>query len=82
MRSNSLIYILLSVSLLGLFVLDLCGGTIWLNPLSLFGDHGDDLVRRILFDLRLPKALTALLAGVGLSVSGLLMQTLFRNPLA
>lgn len=82
MRSNSLIYLLLSVSLVGLFVLDLCGGTIWLNPLSLFGDHGDDLARRILFDLRLPKALTALLAGVGLSVSGLLMQTLFRNPLA
>lgn len=36
----------------------------------------------ILFDYRLPKALTAILVGGGLSVSGLLMQTLFRNPLA
>ncbi|MGN0236228.1 MAG: FecCD family ABC transporter permease [Paludibacteraceae bacterium] len=82
MRSKSLIYILLSISLLCLFVLDLCGGSIWLNPLSLFGDHSHDLTRQILLNLRLPKALTALMAGIGLSVSGLLMQTLFRNPLA
>jgi iron complex transport system permease protein len=33
-------------------------------------------------DYRLPQTITALLAGIGLSVSGLLMQTLFRNPLA
>ncbi len=33
-------------------------------------------------NIRLPKALTAILAGVALSVSGLMMQTLFRNPLA
>lgn len=38
--------------------------------------------RFILIDYRLPKAITAMLAGAGLSVSGLLMQTLFRNPLA
>lgn len=31
---------------------------------------------------RLPKAITAVLVGAGLSISGLLMQTLFRNPLA
>jgi iron complex transport system permease protein len=36
----------------------------------------------IILNYRLPKAITALLAGMGLSVSGLLMQTLFRNPLA
>lgn len=36
----------------------------------------------IVQDYRLPKALTALLAGAGLAVAGLLMQTLFRNPLA
>ena len=38
--------------------------------------------RTIILDYRLPQAITALLAGLGLSVSGLLMQTLFRNPLA
>ena len=82
MRSPSLIYILLSLSLLGLFLLDLSGGSIWLNPFSLFGNESDALSCQILLNLRLPKALTALLAGIGLSVSGLLMQTLFRNPLA
>lgn len=36
----------------------------------------------ILIHYRLPKAITAIIAGAGLSISGLLMQTLFRNPLA
>ncbi len=36
----------------------------------------------IIINFRLPKAFTAILVGIGLSVSGLLMQTLFRNPLA
>lgn len=36
----------------------------------------------IIINYRLPKAITAVLAGMGLSVSGLLMQTLFKNPLA
>ena len=36
----------------------------------------------IIMELRLPRVLTALFAGMGLSVSGLLMQTVFRNPLA
>jgi iron complex transport system permease protein len=36
----------------------------------------------ILWNFRLPKAITAILVGMGLSISGLLMQTLFRNPLA
>lgn len=48
---------------------------------SLFGigDQGDEI---IVMQFRLPKALTAILAGMAMSVSGLLMQTLFRNPLA
>jgi iron complex transport system permease protein len=36
----------------------------------------------IFWDFRFPKAITASLVGIGLSISGLLMQTLFRNPLA
>jgi iron complex transport system permease protein len=36
----------------------------------------------ILWNFRIPKAITAVLVGIGLSMSGLLMQTLFRNPLA
>lgn len=36
----------------------------------------------IILEYRVPKALTAVLAGSGLAVSGMLMQTMFRNPLA
>ncbi len=38
--------------------------------------------RFIIIDFRLPKAITAIAAGAALSVSGLVMQTFFRNPLA
>ena len=38
--------------------------------------------RYIIQNYRIPKALTAIMVGSGLSISGLLMQTLFRNPLA
>jgi iron complex transport system permease protein len=39
-------------------------------------------IRDIILDFRIPKTVTALLAGIGLSLCGLQMQTLFRNPLA
>jgi iron complex transport system permease protein len=45
--------------------------------------HGlDDMQRTILLTLRLPRTCMALLAGASLAVSGALMQTFFRNPLA
>ena len=51
--------------------------------LRLIAGGGDNSVHSlILFDFRLPAAFAALLVGAGLSVSGLLMQSLFRNPLA
>lgn len=46
------------------------------------GDAGNDAWGLILFHTRLPQAVTALLAGMALSVAGLLLQTLFNNPLA
>ena len=45
-------------------------------------DGGNSSLKAIIIDIRLPKALTAILAGAGLSLGGLLTQTLFRNPLA
>jgi iron complex transport system permease protein len=49
----------------------------------LMGKTGvSEVQSNIIWTLRLPKALTALLAGAGLSLAGLLTQTLFRNPLA
>ncbi|MBP4138839.1 iron ABC transporter permease [Flavobacterium sp. P7388] len=50
---------------------------------SLTGGHASKSTwEYIIINYRLPKAITAVLVGTGLSVSGLLMQTLFRNPLA
>ena len=50
---------------------------------SLFGAQATkETWQYIIVDYRLPKAITAVLTGVGLSVAGLLMQTFFRNPLA
>lgn len=46
------------------------------------GDAGNEGWRLILLQTRLPQAVTALLAGMSLAVAGLLLQTLFNNPLA
>lgn len=56
----------------------------WLDTLSSLvgGTVEKESWRHIIIDYRLPKALTAIIVGSGLGVSGLLMQTLFRNPLA
>ena len=68
-----------------LFVADLLLGSTRLAAAdvlrSLFG-HGTPHGEIIVMQFRLPKALTAIIAGAAMSVSGLLMQTLFRNPLA
>lgn len=50
-------------------------------PAALFDPDGS-ISSRIVREVRLPGAVTALVAGMGLAVSGILMQTLFRNPLA
>ena len=48
----------------------------------LLGDDTNEIWTNIIFQSRLPQALTAIVAGAGLAVSGLQMQTVFRNPLA
>ena len=79
MRQNTVIFASLVVLLALFFGLDVCSGTIWLWP---FGGSLSPMESQILHAIRLPKAVTAILAGSALSVSGLIMQTLFRNPLA
>ena len=79
MNRNTVIFILLTAFLLVLFAVDICSGSIWLSPL---GSSLSALEKQILIDIRLPKALTAIIAGIALSIAGLMMQTLFRNPLA
>ena len=82
MRKNSYIFIALFLLLLLLALLDVCSGSIWISPLSTLNSQLSTLNSQLLLHLRLPKMLTAILAGASLSVAGLMMQTLFRNPLA
>jgi iron complex transport system permease protein len=87
MKSRSLIlFIGLSLLAIGLFLADLAWGSIHISLSEIisvfFGKGGEGINSEILLNFRLPKAITAVLAGASLSVAGLMMQTLFRNPLA
>lgn len=82
----SLLFLLLVAAVLLLFALDLTVGAVPI-PLSdvwaaLTGGDCPGTTARIVMDIRLTKAIVAMLAGAALTVSGLQMQTLFRNPLA
>lgn len=86
MTRRTLIFAALGVLTAALFVADLAVGAVRL-PMSdiwaaLSGGACEPHVRKIVIDIRLVKAVVALLAGAALAVSGLQMQTLFRNPLA
>ncbi len=78
--------LLLLALLLLLTILNLLIGTVKIPVADvcriLAGDHSNEIWRNIIFSSRLPQALTAIVAGAGLAVSGLQMQTVFRNPLA
>lgn len=69
-----------------LFALDLAWGSIDISMRDLIkimtGTHENDVFKEIILNYRFPKAITAVIAGASLSLAGLLMQTLFRNPLA
>lgn len=86
MSRNGILFVSLFVLLALLFLADLAFGSIWIPfkeiKAMLFAENADSIYKEILLNYRLPKALTAVLAGSALSVAGLLMQTLFRNPLA
>ncbi|MBT8317030.1 MAG: iron ABC transporter permease [Lutibacter sp.] len=80
-------FILLLISLLIISFINISLGSVSIPfkqlLLSLInGDVAKESWRTIVLDYRLPKAITAIIVGSGLSISGLLMQTLFRNPLA
>lgn len=79
MNRTRAILVFCSLSLIVLMGLDLLVGSVNIPVSALWTDG---LEHHILLSLRLPKALTAILAGVALPLAGLVMQTLFRNPLA
>lgn len=79
--------LLLIVSIIAFLILNLLLGTVKI-PIGdiigiLTGEESDNRIwTNIILKSRLPQSLTAMMAGAGLGVSGLLMQTVFRNPLA
>lgn len=79
-------YLLLIVLLGGLGFLSLAVGSVRVSAADLLAaltaKEGTDMVRHILFDIRLPRMLAALTLGGALSVSGFLLQTFFSNPIA
>ncbi|WP_445452583.1 iron chelate uptake ABC transporter family permease subunit [Flavobacterium sp. 25HG05S-40] len=84
---NTLLFFALLAALLLVFLLNIASGQVAIPVKevfkSLFGGYASkDTWDYIIVNFRLPKAITAVLVGIGLSISGLLMQTLFRNPLA
>lgn len=86
-KRNIPIFILLGIALILAFLLNLSLGSVKIPFTDVVhsltgGEASKSTWEYIILHYRLPKALTALLAGMGLSISGLLMQTLFRNPLA
>ncbi len=84
---NTILFSILALTLLLTLLLNLSLGQVAI-PFkevikSVLGSNASkDTWEYIITNFRLPKAITAILVGIGLSISGLLMQTLFRNPLA
>lgn len=79
-----ILFLIIIIVLLFLFNLFIGTITIPFEDLLdiIFGNNTDSTNSVIVLNYRLPQAITALFAGAALSVSGLLMQTLFKNPLA
>lgn len=88
MKSRSaILFLLLAILLATLFLLDLMVGSVAITPKGLWaalwgGEGVETATLTIVRSIRLTKALVAIVAGAALAVSGLQMQTLFRNPLA
>ncbi len=78
---------LLTIGVVFLFLINISLGSVSIPLKEVFnsligGNTSKETWHYIIVNYRLPKAIAAILVGMGLSISGLLMQTLFRNPLA
>ena len=86
-KITMLLMLLLALSIIAFIILNLLLGTVRIPAGDvidiLLGNHSDNRIwTNIVMKSRLPQSFTAAMAGAGLAVSGLLMQTVFRNPLA
>ena len=85
-QRSTILFTLLTLCVVALFAVDMCVGSVDVSLGDIWavltGGECNPITEKIIIDIRLMKALTAILAGAALAVSGLQMQTLFRNPLA
>jgi iron complex transport system permease protein len=86
-KRNTVLFLILSFGVVFLFVINISLGSVSIPLTEVFssligGTSSKETWQYIIVNYRLPKAIAAVLVGMGLSISGLLMQTLFRNPLA
>lgn len=85
-KSYNFWFIMLCIALIVSFFANISLGSVTIPTKevfkSLIGNIDNESWYYIIHNYRLPKAFTAILVGSGLGISGLLMQTLFRNPLA
>jgi len=86
-KNNTTLFSLLLLATLCMVLLNISLGSVAIPVQSIFtaltnGETSNENWQFIIQNIRLPKTITAILVGSGLSVAGLLMQTLFRNPLA
>ncbi|WP_426095308.1 FecCD family ABC transporter permease [Flavobacterium sp. DSR2-3-3] len=84
---NTVLFIFLTIGMFFLFIINISLGSVSIPVKDVFrsltGENASkETWEYIIINYRLPKATAAILVGMGLSISGLLMQTLFRNPLA
>lgn len=84
-KRRYIIFALLIVLMILLFISDLLVGDVMYTPSEVWQaliGNGDDGTRHIITQIRSTRVLVALLIGVALPVCGLMMQTIFQNPLA
>lgn len=86
MQRNSVLFIVAGIVLVLLFFGNIFFGSIHIDAAkvwgALTGAKADEVAQFVVVESRLPQAITALLAGAGLAVCGLMLQTVFHNPLA
>ena len=86
MKRNTLLLILLSATVIILFIVGVLSGSVPISLHDIFvwlrGESGSVATGEFIVHFRVPRTITAILCGFALSICGLQMQTLLKNPLA
>ncbi len=78
-------FVILVLLLVIFFTISVCAGSVSISVADIWGQltgEGDELYTTILFQIRIPRTLAAILLGGALALSGYLLQTFFHNPIA